>query len=136
MPRAGDHPMTAEQEAEAVRNTMIIRRRPRRSDSQPPAALFFFFKQKTAYEMVAVTGVQTCALPISAFTTLNSSVLTGSRVPYAMAQDGLFFRVADGINPRYRTPAGAIVFQAVISCLMVLTGQFEEIGRASCRERV
>src|SRR5256884_6693287 len=78
----------------------------------------------------------TAAMVISAFTTLNSSVLTGSRVPYAMAQDGLFFRVADGINPRYRTPAGAIVFQAVISCLMVLTGQFEEIGRASCRERV
>ena len=26
---------------------------------------FFFFKQKTAYEMHSVTGVQTCALPIS-----------------------------------------------------------------------
>src|SRR3712207_7556365 len=26
---------------------------------------FFFFKQKTAYEILAVTGVQTCALPIS-----------------------------------------------------------------------
>src|SRR5256885_2545706 len=26
---------------------------------------FFFFKQKTAYEIYKVTGVQTCALPIS-----------------------------------------------------------------------
>ena len=69
----------------------------------------------------------TAAMVLSAFTTLNSSVLTGSRVPYAMARDGLFFRVADGINSRYRTPAGAIVFQAVISCLMVLTGQFEDL---------
>src|SRR5205085_5473256 len=25
---------------------------------------FFFFKQKTAYEILTVTGVQTCALPI------------------------------------------------------------------------
>src|SRR5476651_75915 len=25
---------------------------------------FFFFKQKTAYEIIGVTGVQTCALPI------------------------------------------------------------------------
>src|SRR3712207_6976122 len=25
---------------------------------------FFFFKQKTAYEILALTGVQTCALPI------------------------------------------------------------------------
>jgi len=69
----------------------------------------------------------TAAMVLSAFTTLNSSVLTGSRVPYAMARDGLFFRVADGINSRYRTPAGAIAFQAVISCLMVLTGQFEDL---------
>jgi APA family basic amino acid/polyamine antiporter len=69
----------------------------------------------------------TAAMVLSAFTTLNSSVLTGSRVPYAMARDGLFFRVADGINSRHRTPAGAIVFQAAISCLMVLTGQFEDL---------
>jgi basic amino acid/polyamine antiporter, APA family len=69
----------------------------------------------------------TAAMVLSAFTTLNSSVLTGSRVPYAMARDGLFFRVADGINSRYRTPGGAIAFQAVISCLMVLTGQFEDL---------
>lgn len=69
----------------------------------------------------------TAAMVVSAFTTLNSSVLTGSRVPFAMARDGLFFRVADGIHPRFRTPSGAIVFQAVISCLMVLTGQFEDL---------
>jgi basic amino acid/polyamine antiporter, APA family len=69
----------------------------------------------------------TAAMVLSAFTTLNSSVLTGSRVPFAMARDGLFFRVADGINSRYRTPAGAIAFQAVIACFMVLTGQFEDL---------
>ncbi|HYL83468.1 MAG TPA: amino acid permease [Candidatus Angelobacter sp.] len=69
----------------------------------------------------------TAAMVVSAFTTLNSSVLTGARVPYAMARDGLFFRVADGIHPRFRTPSGAIVFQAVIACLMVLTGQFEDL---------
>ncbi|HEV2196148.1 MAG TPA: amino acid permease [Candidatus Acidoferrum sp.] len=69
----------------------------------------------------------TAAMVLSAFTTLNSSVLTGSRVPFAMARDGLFFRITEGIHPRYRTPAGAIIFQAVISCLMVLTGQFEDL---------
>jgi len=69
----------------------------------------------------------TAAMVVSAFTTLNSSVLTGARVPYAMARDGLFFRVADGIHPRFHTPAGAIVFQAVIASIMVLTGQFEDL---------
>ena len=69
----------------------------------------------------------TAAMVVSAFTTLNSSVLTGSRVPYAMARDGLFFRVADGIHPRFHTPSGAIAFQAVLSCIMVLTGKFEDL---------
>jgi APA family basic amino acid/polyamine antiporter len=69
----------------------------------------------------------TAAMVISGFTTLNSSILTGARVPYAMARDGLFFRVADGIHTRFRTPAGAILFQAVLACIMVLTGQFEDL---------
>lgn len=69
----------------------------------------------------------TAAMVVSAFTTLNSSILTGARVPYAMARDGLFFRLADGIHPRFRTPSGAIAFQAVLACLMVLTGQFEDL---------
>ena len=69
----------------------------------------------------------TAAMVISAFTTLNSSILTGARVPYAMARDGLFFRMPDGIHPRYRTPAGALVFQCTMASIMVLTGQFEDL---------
>jgi basic amino acid/polyamine antiporter, APA family len=89
--------------------------------------------QNVASETVRVfAGAQaagwiTAAMVISGFTTLNSSILTGARVPFAMARDGLFFRVADGIHPRFRTPSGAIVFQAVLACLMVLTGQFEDL---------
>jgi len=69
----------------------------------------------------------TAAMVISAFTTLNSSILTGARVPYAMARDGLFFNVADGVHSKYRTPARALVFQGVMSSVMVLTGQFEDL---------
>ncbi len=69
----------------------------------------------------------TAAMVISAFTTLNSSILTGARVPYAMARDGLFFRVADGVHPTHRTPAGALVFQGCMAGAMVLTGQFEDL---------
>jgi APA family basic amino acid/polyamine antiporter len=69
----------------------------------------------------------TAAMVVSALTTLNSSILTGARVPYAMARDRLFFRAADGIHRRFRTPSGAIAFQAVLACVMVLTGQFEDL---------
>src|SRR5439155_140326 len=61
---------------------------------------------------------------------LNLGVLTGfltAMVGALWARDGLFFRVADGIHPCFRTPSGAIVFQAVLACIMVLTGQFEDL---------
>jgi APA family basic amino acid/polyamine antiporter len=89
--------------------------------------------QNVASETVHVFGGAraaawiTAAMVISAFTTLNSSILTGARVPYAMARDALFFRVAGGIHPRFRTPSGAIVFQGALACIMVLTGQFEDL---------
>jgi APA family basic amino acid/polyamine antiporter len=69
----------------------------------------------------------TLAMVISALGSMNSSVLSGARVPYAMARDGIFFKVADGIHPKYRTPARALIFQCVLASLMALTGTFEEL---------
>jgi APA family basic amino acid/polyamine antiporter len=69
----------------------------------------------------------TLAMVISALGSMNSSVLSGARVPYAMARDGIFFKVADGIHPKYLTPGRALIFQCVLSSLMALTGTFEEL---------
>jgi APA family basic amino acid/polyamine antiporter len=69
----------------------------------------------------------TVAMVISAIGSMNSSVLSGARVPYAMARDGIFFRIADGIHPKYRTPGRALIFQGVLASLMALTGTFEEL---------
>ncbi len=69
----------------------------------------------------------TVAMIISALGSLNSSILSGARVPYAMARDGIFFRVADGIHPKFRTPGRALIFQGVLTSLMALTGTFEEL---------
>src|SRR5258708_2584803 len=69
----------------------------------------------------------TLAMVISAIGSLNSSVLRGARVPYAMARDGLFFKIADGIHPKFLTPARALIFQGVLAGLMALSGTFEEL---------
>jgi basic amino acid/polyamine antiporter, APA family len=69
----------------------------------------------------------TIAMVISALGSMNSSVLSGARPTYAMARDGLFFKVADGVNAKYRTPGRALVFQCVLASLMALTGTFEEL---------
>ena len=69
----------------------------------------------------------TLAMLISALGSMNSSILSGARVPYAMARDAIFFKVADGIHPRYRTPGRALLFQCTLTSLMALTGTFEEL---------
>ena len=69
----------------------------------------------------------TVAMAISALGTLNASVLSGARVPYAMARDGLFFRAARTIHPRFRTPGRALLIEFVLASILVLSGSFEEL---------
>jgi len=66
-------------------------------------------------------------MAISALGSMNSSVLSGARVGYAMARDGIFFKIADGIHPNFRTPGRSLIFQGVLASLMALTGTFEEL---------
>ena len=64
---------------------------------------------------------------VSAFGALAGIVLAGPRVYYAMAQDGLLFRWAGAVHPRFRTPHRAIVLQAVWSSILVLTGTYRSL---------
>src|SRR3546814_5003274 len=74
-------------------------------------SLFFFSSRRRHTRCALVTGVQTCALPIS----------EGDLVAGGLPRDGL------GVLPG----AGAGGAVAVVA-----DGQVPEIGRASCRERV
>lgn len=69
-----------------------------------------------AGDIMGVVSIISIAASISAMT------FAGPRVYYAMARDGLFFRSAARIHPRFQTPAVAIVAQAIWSGLLVLSG--------------
>ncbi|HUJ39419.1 MAG TPA: amino acid permease [Candidatus Acidoferrales bacterium] len=69
----------------------------------------------------------TVAMIISALGTLNSSILSGARVPYAMGRDGVFFRFTGLVDPKRHTPGGALVFQAYLASILALTGTFEDL---------
>ena len=59
---------------------------------------------------------------ISLAASISANVFAGPRVYFAMARDGLFLPAAAHVHPRFRTPAVAIVAQAIWSSLLVLSG--------------
>jgi len=69
----------------------------------------------------------TAAMALSALGALHVVVMTGARIPYAMARDGVFFRFVTRIQPSYRTPSGALIFLGAVATLLALTGTFEEL---------
>ena len=64
------------------------------------------------------------AIAISTFGFLDLAVLAPTRVYYAMAADGLFFRGVARLHPRFRTPSLAIVLQAAWAIALALTGTY------------
>src|SRR5262249_22039149 len=54
-------------------------------------------------------------------------ILTGPRLYYAMAADGLFFGRAATLHPRYRTPVFALWFQAAVSLVLLMTNTYDQL---------
>jgi APA family basic amino acid/polyamine antiporter len=67
------------------------------------------------------------AIAISTLGFLSQAILTAPRVYFAMAEDGLFFRVIAWLDPRTRVPVVAIVLQSVWTMVIALSGRYEQI---------
>ncbi|HET6179778.1 MAG TPA: amino acid permease [Candidatus Sulfotelmatobacter sp.] len=67
-------------------------------------------------------GIVSAGMAVSMLVTLNGTIMSGARVPFAVARDGYFFRSLAEVHPRYHTPSVAIVVQAVLSILLLLLG--------------
>lgn len=67
------------------------------------------------------------AAMISIFAALNGSILTGSRVPYAMARDGLFFRSFAHVHPAFHTPGISILGLSAWAAIVVLSGRYDQL---------
>jgi basic amino acid/polyamine antiporter, APA family len=68
------------------------------------------------------------AVMISTFGTLNGSVMTGSRVLFAMAADGLLFKPIAKVDRKFQTPGVAIWLGATLGVAFVLAGTFEQLA--------
>ena len=86
---------------------------------------------KAAQSFLGSAGgkVISIAFLISVMGSLNGIVIMNSRVPYAMARDGLFFPRLAELN-RHQVPARAIWVEATLACVLALSGTFDQITTA------
>jgi APA family basic amino acid/polyamine antiporter len=67
-------------------------------------------------------AIVSAGMAVSMLVTLNGTIMSGARVPYAVARDGYFFHALAEVHPRFHTPSVAIAVQAVLSILLLLIG--------------
>ncbi len=72
-------------------------------------------------------GLMAAALAMSVFGSLQVVSLVSARIPYAMAQDGVFFASLARLSPRTRVPIRALLAQAVWAIVLVFSGSYDTI---------
>jgi len=91
-------------------------------------------KEETIAQAAAVTLFSSSAgrwlsatIALSRFGALSCMVLSGARVPFAMARDRAFFQSMGRLHPRYRTPAVSLVALSALGVVFALSGTFDQL---------
>src|SRR5580658_2332983 len=98
-----------------------------------PAALIAASPRPAVAALQAVAGpagasLVAAGMALSIFVTLNGTVMSGARVPYAAARDRLFFPSFATIHPRFQSPSTSLVVQASLSTVLLLAlGRFRQL---------
>jgi APA family basic amino acid/polyamine antiporter len=66
-------------------------------------------------------------IALSCFGAMASCILSGARVYYAMAEDGVFFKRLARVNPRWHTPVASLVLQGIWSAALALSGTYDQL---------
>jgi basic amino acid/polyamine antiporter, APA family len=89
-------------------------------DRVATAVLQQIFSRTGAYLMAG-------AILVSTFGCANGLTLAGARVYYAMSRDGLFFKAAGKLHPRWHTPVAALIVQALWTCVLCISGSYSQL---------
>lgn len=73
------------------------------------------------------SAIITVAVLISAFGALNSTVMTGGRIPFALAQDHSKLHWIRGIHEEFGTPHSALILNGIWAAVLVVFGTFEQL---------
>ena len=71
----------------------------------------------------------TAGIMISVFGTANAHIMTGARVPFAMAERKQlpYHRTLSSIHPKFNTPTNALIVQCIIAIVYIMSGTFNTL---------
>jgi APA family basic amino acid/polyamine antiporter len=98
-----------------------------------PAAQIAASPRPAVTAMALVTGgwgaaLVSVAMALSILVTLNGTIMSGARVPFAAARDKLFFAQMAHVHPRFQSPSTSLIVQGLISTLLLLAvGRFQQL---------
>ncbi len=92
-----------------------------------PEALPVATKAAITFMGTAGATVISVAFVFSALGAMNGSIMTGARVPYAMARDGLFFKKLAAVNDSTMVPVTSIIVQGIVAMILALSGTFDQL---------
>lgn len=72
-------------------------------------------------------ALMAAGLLASSFGSLHVSMLTGARIPYALAREGLLPRSLAAVSPKRRAPWVAVLVQGAWASVLALSGSFDEL---------
>jgi APA family basic amino acid/polyamine antiporter len=90
-------------------------------DSSVAVEVGKLFLGKAAISLMSMT------LLISTLGSFHTGTMSGARISYAMAHDGLFFKSLARISPKTRVPVNALILQCVWACVLVLSGSYDKL---------
>ena len=73
-------------------------------------------------------AIVSAGMAVSILVSLNGTIMSGARVPFAMARDGYFFKAMAEVHPRFHTPSVALMVQLALSVVLLLfAGSFRQL---------
>ena len=86
----------------------------------------FFGGDITSLATGAAVAIFSVGLMLSSLGTLHTSILSASRIPYAMAKDGMMFQTFEKVSVN-SVPVNGVIFQGVWASVLALSGSFDTL---------
>lgn len=86
----------------------------------------FFGGNAASFAVGVCVAIFTVGLMLSSLGTLHTSILSASRIPYAMAKDGLMFKTFEKVSVNH-VPINGVLFQGVWASILALSGSFDTL---------